>query len=245
VVPVRVSSETRAFLRALVAVPLIVLLFCVASAPSSAAGPITTPTSAIRFYQQSVNRGVCAQAYKLIGLGPPRPPMQPFLKQCAATKHLAVNPIVDPGYRIQRLNAVYTCLGVHLTIYFRNGTVQSSGGWYLLEKTPSIFWHMLLSRSHMTAGGMALAPPRATCVAAVPPYPQPSSAQLIIGSAFLSATTGWIAVSRSGAYVPNGSCAHLIGANCNTAQTVIYRTDDGGTHWRRQLSFNSLPGPLT
>jgi hypothetical protein len=170
VVPVRVSSETRAFLRALVAVPLIVLLFCVASAPSSAAGPITTPTSAIRFYQQSVNRGLCAQAYKLIGLGPPRPAMQPFLKQTAATKHLAVNPIVDAGYRIRGLNAIYTCLGVHLTTSFRNGTVQSSGGWYFLEKTPYLFWHILLSRSHITMGGNAFAPPRATCVAAIPPY---------------------------------------------------------------------------
>jgi hypothetical protein len=44
-------------------------------------------------------------------------------------------------------------------------------------------------------------------------------------------TTGWIAVSRSGAYVPNGSCMHGIGANCDTAGTVIYRTDDAGVHF--------------
>ena len=122
-------------LRALVAVALIVSLLLLATARSSAAGPTTTPTSAVRFYQQSVNRGLCAQAYKLIALGQPRPAMQPFLKQCAATQHLTVNPIVDPGYRIQRLNAEYTCLGVHSVTYFRDGTVQSSGGWYLMEKT--------------------------------------------------------------------------------------------------------------
>jgi len=223
----RTGAMSR-MLRALVAVGLIAALFGLASAPGRAAGPITTPTSAVRFYEQSVNRGLCAQAYKLIALGQPRPAMQLFLKQCAATKHLTVNPIVDPGYRIQRLNAVYTCLGVHLTTSLRNGTVQTSGGWYLMEKTPYIFWHILLSRSDITPGGRAAAPPRATCVAAIPTYARPSSAQCIIGSAFLSATTGWIAVSRSGAYVPNGSCAHGIGTNCDTAQTIIFRTGDAG-----------------
>jgi len=156
------DTSILGFLRALIAVALIVLRFSLPTNAGSAAGPITTPTSAIRFYQQSVNRGLCAQAYKLIGLGAPRPPMQPFLKQCAATKHLAINPIVDPGYRIQRLNAVYTCLGVHLTTSLRNGTVQTSGGWYLMEKTPYIFWHILLSRSDITPGGRAAAPPRAS-----------------------------------------------------------------------------------
>jgi photosystem II stability/assembly factor-like uncharacterized protein len=170
--------------------------------------------------------------------------MQQFLRECAATKHLTVAPIVDPGYRLRRLNAQYTCLGVHLTIYFRDGTFQSPGGWYLLEKTPYVFWHILLSRSRITPRRKAIAPPQAACLSAIPSYARPSSAQLILGSAFLSATTGWIAVGRSGAYVVNGSCGHGVGTNCNTAETVIYHTDDAGSHWHTLLSLTTAAGPL-
>jgi photosystem II stability/assembly factor-like uncharacterized protein len=230
--------------RILVAATAALSFLPIAPAASAAGGPGTTPTSAVRFYQQSVNHGMCAQAYKLIALSAPRPPMEQFLKQCAATKHVAVNPILDPGYRITHLNAAYTCLGVRFTIVYRSGTVQSSGGWLLLEKTPDVFWHMLLSRSHLTANGQAGAPSETSCTSAIPSYAQPGSAQLIIGSAFLTSSTGWIAVGRSGAYVPNGSCSHGLGSNCNTAQTVIYGTTDAGAHWRALLTLTASAGPL-
>jgi len=74
-------------------------------------------------------------------------------------------------------------------------------------------------------------------------YANPSSAQLIIGDDFLSSTTGWIAVGQSGSYASNGGCDRGLGNNCNTTRTVIYRTEDGGMHWHRELVFTSLPGP--
>src|SRR5437588_8481605 len=163
--------------------------------------------------------------------------MQQFLKHCAATRHLTVDPILDPGYRINQLNASYACLGVQLTTSLRNGTVQVSGGWYLMEKTPLVFWHILLPYSRIAPDGKAVAPLRAICAPTIPAYTRPSSAQLIIGSAFLSATTGWIAVSRSGAYVLNGSCSRGIGTNCDTAQTVIYGTNDAAVHWQKLLAL--------
>jgi photosystem II stability/assembly factor-like uncharacterized protein len=209
--------------------------------PLAAVGPLTTPSSVIDFYQYSVNHGRCAQASKMFGPTSARV-VRASTRGCLETEHLAVA-VRDPGYRIKRINASYTCLGVHLTAQMRNGTTRTTGGWYLMEKTPYYFWHILLTHSHIVSNAAAQAPLRPVCAAAIPSYAQPSSSQLIIGSDFLSSTTGWIAASRSGAYVSNGGCMHGIGANCNSARTAIYRTDDGGRHWRKQLALTTSPGP--
>jgi photosystem II stability/assembly factor-like uncharacterized protein len=63
------------------------------------------------------------------------------------------------------------------------------------------------------------------------------SDQIVSGIDFLSPVTGWIVLSRSGSYIPKGSCTNGSGKSCNTAQTTIYRTDDGGVHWQRELRF--------
>lgn len=204
-----------------------------------ATGLITTPSSVLRLYERAINQGQCDLAAKF--MAPSSHSLMTFRRRCRATQHLSVSPLIDPGYRIHRLTATYACLGIHITTRLRNSTVQSSGGWYLLEKTSFAWWHVMLSRSHLVSDGRAIVPSRATCVAALPSYTHASSAQDIVGSNFLSATTGWIALSRSGTYAPNGSCEHGIGTNCDTAQTVIYRTDDGGAHWQRQVSLTTLP----
>jgi photosystem II stability/assembly factor-like uncharacterized protein len=204
-------------------------------------GPLDTPTGMVRFYFHALGTGQCDLAFKFAGQRSKS--LSAFRRSCRAIRSIVIERLSNPGYRLHPQTAVYTCLAVRYTIYRRSGAT-TFGGWYLMEKTPLVFWHMLLSRSHFTVGGKAAAPARATCVAAIPSYAQPSSAQRIIGSAFLSASAGWITVSQSGAYVPNGSCAHGIGTNCDTAQTVIYRTDDAGAHWRSLLSLTTSRSPL-
>lgn len=81
-------------------------------------------------------------------------------------------------------------------------------------------------------------------VRSFPLYAQQTSAQRITGSDFLSITTGWIAVSRSSAYVPNGKCTHGLGSHCGTARTIIYGTADGGAQWRRLLTLTTTAQQL-
>lgn len=214
-----------------------------AAAPArlnAAGNPLATPATMVRFYFHALDTGQCELASKFAGGNGQS--LSAFLRTCRAIRRVTIQRLNDPGYRLRPQNATYTCLAIRYSVDRDSGT-QSFGGWYLMERTLGPAWHILFPLSHITRGGSATHLTRAQCASHLPSYVQPSSGTIISGSAFLSATTGWIALSTSGSYAPNGSCSHGIGSNCDAASTTVYRTDDAGKHWSSMLHFTTTTGP--
>ena len=204
-------------------------------------GPLATPMGTVRFYLHALGSGQCDLAFKFAGQNSRS--LSAFRRSCRAIRRITIEQLDDPGYRLQPLTATYTCLAVRYTVYRRRGAT-TFGGWYLMERTLGPAWRILFALSHITKDGSAIDLTRAQCASRLPSYVHPGSGTIISGSAFLSATAGWIALSTSGSYLPNGSCSHGIGSNCDSAQTAVYRTFDAGSHWTPVLRFTTTIGSL-
>ena len=203
-------------------------------------GPLDTPTGTVRFYFHALGSGRCDLAFKFAGQNSRS--LSAFRRSCRAVRRIVIERLNDPGYRLHPQTATYTCLAVRYAVYRRGGTAMF-GGWYLMERTLGPAWRILFSLSHITKGGSATHLTRAQCASHLPSYVHPGSGTIISGFAFLSATAGWLALSISGSYLPNGSCTHGIGSNCELALTTVYRTDDAGSHWMPVLHSTAAVGP--
>jgi len=204
-------------------------------------GPLDTPTGTVRFYFHALGSGQCDLAFKFAGQNSRS--LSAFRRSCRTIRRIVIERLNDPGYRLHPQTATYTCLAVRYAVYRRGGTA-TFGGWYLMERTLGPAWHILVALSHITKGGSATHLTRTQCASHLPSYMHPGLGTIISGSALLSATAGWIALSTSGSYLPNGSCTHGIGSNCDSAPTTVYRTDDAGSHWVPVLHFTAAVGPL-
>lgn len=226
--------------------PLAVLLAVVGAgwidaARSGAAGnPIATPTGMVRYYLHALGRGQCALASKF-GRESSRS-LSAFQRDCRSIRRIAIDRLDDPGYRLRPQAAAYTCLAIRYRTYRRDG-MTLTGGWYLMERTLGPAWSILFTRSHVTTNGRAIHLTKAQCAGHLPPYVRRGSGTIVAGSDFLSATTGWVALSTSGSYVANGSCDHGIGSNCESASTTLYRIDSAGGTWRALIRFATTIGP--
>lgn len=220
------------------------LLFVLASVlcpvPLGAArNPIATPAGEVRYYFHALDTHQCALASKFGEAGSTS--LRTFMRSCEEARGATVQRLVDPGYRLHPQTAAYTCLAVRYTIVRTKAT--TFGGWYLMERTLGPAWRIDFAHSHIARGGRAVRLTRPQCAGHLPAYVRPGSGTIVSGFAFRSATSGWIALSTSSSYVPNGSCSHGIGSNCNSASTTIYRTSDAGRHWRRLLHVETAVGP--
>lgn len=207
----------------------------------AASNPIATPTALVRFYFHALDTGQCDLAYEFADTRGQS--LSAFRRDCRSISRVTIERLEDPAYRLRPQTAAYTCLAVRYTFYRRTGTATSYGGWYLMERTLGPAWHILHPLSHVTRGGRAILLTRDQCDGHLPSYVHPGAGTVISGSAFLSATTGWIALSTSGSYLPNGSCSHAIGSNCEAASTTVYRTEDSGRHWTELLHIETSVGP--
>ncbi len=201
--------------------------------------PLDTPTGTVRLYFHALDSGQCDLAFKFAGTGTRS--LSSFRRSCRAIRRVVVEQLTDPAYRLHPQNATYTCLALRYTVYGDVGTA-SFGGWYLLERTIGPTWHILPALSHVAKGGSAIRLTGAQCASHLPSYVRPGSGTVISGYAFLPPTSGWIALSTSGSYVPNGSCSLGIGSNCDAASTIVYRTEDSGSHWTPLLHFTAAVG---
>lgn len=201
---------------------------------------LATPTTMVRFYLHALGSGQCDLAFKFGGQSSRS--LSAFRQRCRAIRRIVVEQLSDPGYRLHRQNAAYTCIALRYTVYGR-ASAATFGGWYLVEQTVGPSWHILPALSHVPIGGRAISLTKTEGAGQLPSYVRPGSGTIVSGSAFLSATTGWVALSTSGSYLPNGSCTHGIGSNCNSAATTIYRTRDAGTHWASLLHITGAVGP--
>ena len=220
----------------------VVVAALVAVAPASlkaGSNPLAAPTSMVRFYFHALGTGQCDLASKFAAR---TRSLNAFRRNCRTIRKVVVEQLNDPGYRLHPQNAAYTCLALRYTVY-RGSDAATYGGWYLMEQTLGPAWHILYALSHITKGGSATHLNKTQCASHLPAYVQPGSGTIISGSAFLSGTAGWIARSTSGSYLPNGSCSHGIGTNCDAAPTTVYRTDDAGNHWTPILHFSAAGGP--
>lgn len=221
-------------------VVLVAGLVTMAPAPLKAgSNPLATPTTMVRFYFHALGAGQCDLASKFAAT---TRSLNAFRRNCRAIRGILVEQLNDPGYRLYPQNAAYTCLALRYTVYRASGA-ETYGGWYLMERTLGPARHILYALSHITAGGSATHLTKTQCASHLPAYVQPGSGTIISGSTFLSGTAGWIARSSSGSYLPNGSCSHGIGTNCDAAPTTVYRTDDAGNHWTPMLHFSAAGGP--
>jgi photosystem II stability/assembly factor-like uncharacterized protein len=208
---------------------------------SATVDPLATPVGAVRFYFHALNSGQCDLAYKFADRG--RQSLRAFLRECRSITSVSIEHLQDPGYRLHAQTAAYTCLAVRYTVRRRGGSATSYGGWYLMERTLGPAWSILYQRSHVTRAGRPVRLTKAQCADHLPLYVSPGAGTVISGSAFLSARTGWIALSTSGNYLPGGSCSHGIGSNCESAETTVYRTSDAGRHWTSILHVTTAVGP--
>lgn len=203
-------------------------------------GPLDTPAGTVRLYFDALGAGQCDLAFKFAGQSSRS--LGAFRRSCRAIRSIVINRLDDPGYRLHPQTAAYTCLAVRYTVYRRSGST-TFGGWCLMERTLGPAWHILVALSQVTKGGRAIHLTRVQCASRLPSYVHAGSGMIISGSAFLSARFGWIALSSSGSYLPNGSCNHGIGSNCDSAPSTVYRTDDAGNHWTPILHFSATGGP--
>lgn len=184
----------------------------------------------------SLSSGQCDLAFKFAGQSSRS--LSTFRRNCRTIRRITIEQLNDPGYRLHPQTAPYTCLAVRYTVY-RSAGATIFGGWYLMERTRGPAWSIVVARSHVTRDGSAIAPTKAQCAGHLPSYVHPGSGTIVSGSAFLSAAYGWIALSTSGSYLPNGSCTHGIGSKCELASTTVFRTDDIGRHWTPLLHVTS------
>jgi photosystem II stability/assembly factor-like uncharacterized protein len=202
---------------------------------------LDTPTGTVRIYLHALGSRRCDLAFKFGGQTDSL--LRAFRRNCRTIRRVAIEQLIDPGYRLHPQTAAYTCLGIRYTVY-RQDSAESFGGWYLMERTIGSAWHILLSLSDVTRGRRATRQSEPQCATHLPSYVHRSAGTIVSGFAFFSATTGWIALSTSGSYVPNGSCSHGIGSNCDSAPTTVYRTVDAGRHWTALLHFTTTTGPV-
>jgi len=191
-------------------------------------GPLDTPGGMVRFYFHALGSGQCDLAFKFAGQSSRS--LGAFRRDCRTIRRITIEQLNDPSYRLHPQTATYTCLAVRYTVYRRSGTA-TFGGWYLMERTIGSAWRFLVAGSHIARDGSAIHLTKAQCASHLPSYVRPGSGTIVSGSGFLSAAYGWIALSTSGSYLPNGSCTHGIGSNCESTLTTVFRTDDTGRHW--------------
>lgn len=173
---------------------------------------VDTPTSILRDYYRAINQHQYAHAYRDLAL-PGRLPYGAWAHGYRDTRHVVVDQINVPGYRIPENGSLYTCVGIHLTAHRVGGRTGTYGGWYLLAQTGPR-WSMVLQGSRLAAEAKLKVPSWHACLSQVPP------------AAFLGLTA-----------IDFSDVLHGWVAGVSLTQTYLRRTSDGGRSWQR----SSLP----
>lgn len=123
--------------------------------------PANSPGAEIQAYYQDINAHLYSYAY--LDVAPPgRPLYRAFAAGYAGTRHVALDEVVLPSYRVRQAGTTYACVGVRLSARQSNGAVLHFGGWYMAV-TANDWRSLLLPGSMIRLGAPALAPSRTVC----------------------------------------------------------------------------------
>jgi Protein of unknown function (DUF4232) len=91
-----------------------------------------------------------------------------FIAGYRQTRHVAIDLIAVPTYRVVRGDLTYECIGVRLTARQTRGPALKYGGWVMVVVPAYKQALVLIGGSRVLPNGRALVPDQATCAASIP-----------------------------------------------------------------------------
>jgi hypothetical protein len=95
-------------------------------------------------------------------------PPDRFVASYAQTRHLTIDLLAVPTYRVEAAGGTYACVGIRLTAYQRTGAHRVYGGWMMTEVRGGKVGWVVPDGGRLRLDGTAVIPPRAVCAAAIP-----------------------------------------------------------------------------